>query len=439
MVRLRKIKFTGFQADQRVADVKFSEDQVSVIYGENGCGKTTFLKLLHAVFVKDSAILVKEKVELAEIEYVYEGKNYFVNVFRTKADLLEDQANEIIIRGAYDWSSFENSHLNGARSLSLGVERGVTTQASKIDTIDVLRLLQGRFSRVFNNRVQMHDFAEELVFSIRKMQVVRSRNQRDELDLYNNHCYLQNIKLSNIENLLLERYKEARSIVTEKIQNALFDTLASAIEQSKDKDKDIALISIPSDLGSTILKSKERIIEALKDGAENNFKSSFISFLEGFKRSDDIYRVRENQILLQLIVNMVNQLQIERQMLSSINIFIDNFNKYLSGGKELIVTKDEIYVDVDGVHCSIDSLSSGERHVFTFLSLIVVAGRGRDFLIIDEPEISLNIKWQRGLVALLKTLLPDTQIILASHSPSISNKSPQSLVELSPYKVESND
>jgi len=281
----------------------------------------------------------------------------------------------------------------------------------------------------------MQEFAENLVFSLRKYQTMRNRHQRDDFDLEGNHCYLQNIKLSNIENLLLDRYKVARGIATEKIQNALFDTLALAIEQSEKKDHERKYLTIPQDFGATIIKSKERIIEALKDGTVNNFKSSVISFLEGFKKSDELYKIKDNQILLQLIINMVNQLQIEKQLLSSINIFIDTFNQFLVGGKELKVTKDEIYVDIDGDHCTIDSLSSGERHIFTFLALIVVTGRGRDFLIIDEPEISLNIRWQRTLLDLLRRLLPDTQIIVASHSPVISKRSPQSLVELTPYKA----
>ena len=113
-------------------------------------------------------------------------------------------------------------------------------------------------------------------------------------------------------------------------------------------------------------------------------------------------------------------------------MLVDTFNDFLIEGKELRITKDELVVDVGGSHHSIDVLSSGERHILTFLSLIVVSGRNKDFIIIDEPEISLNMKWQRSLMELLKRLAPDTQIVVASHSPAIAKRHPMSLVELKP-------
>ncbi|WP_335838489.1 AAA family ATPase [Aeromonas veronii] len=132
---------------------------------------------------------------------------------------------------------------------------------------------------------------------------------------------------------------------------------------------------------------------------------------------------------------MINELEFEKQLLSSINKLVETFNDYLIGDKKLIINTNEVYVDINGKRHSIDVLSSGERHILTFLSLVVIAGRERDFLIIDEPEISLNIKWQRTLMTLLQELVPFTQIIVASHSPLIAKKTPQSLVKLQPEVI----
>ena len=40
-------------------------------------------------------------------------------------------------------------------------------------------------------------------------------------------------------------------------------------------------------------------------------------------------------------------------------------------------------------------------------------------LLMDEPEISLHIEWQQRLITLVRTLNPNTQIILCTHSPAI--------------------
>ncbi len=52
------------------------------------------------------------------------------------------------------------------------------------------------------------------------------------------------------------------------------------------------------------------------------------------------------------------------------------------------------------------------------------------FLFLSQYENSLNIKWQRELMSLLSKLLPDTQIIVASHSPALAKRNPQFLYEL---------
>lgn len=436
-IRLERVAFYGFQSASRRAEVLFSRDSASVIYGNNGCGKTTFLKLIHATLNKDSNILRKEGVIRAEIDYTVDDgelKSIAVDMtsYTSEAFAGDIKDNESGVDDFYIWTELDESELIYSSSLSLGVERGTTTLPTRVEVEDILRYIGGSGFRDIS-RARAVEFAEGLVVHLRNYQAVRTRQSREGFDPEDAHPYLQNIKIGNIESLLLERYRVAKSIATGKIQNALFDTLAVAIEQSELGAPELK--KIPYDFGGLILRSKERIIEALKDGTENKFKSRVISFLEGFTSSDEVGRLMENQILCQLIINMTTELQIERQLLSAINIFVETFNGFLPEGKELIVTKDELYIVVDDEHHSIDVLSSGERHIFTFLALIVVAGRTRDFIIIDEPEISLNMQWQRTLLELLKTLAPETQIIVASHSPAIAQENPWCLVELKPEKI----
>jgi predicted ATP-binding protein involved in virulence len=40
-------------------------------------------------------------------------------------------------------------------------------------------------------------------------------------------------------------------------------------------------------------------------------------------------------------------------------------------------------------------------------------------ILIDEPEISMHIDWQRSLVQSMTRLNPQAQIILATHSPEV--------------------
>jgi energy-coupling factor transporter ATP-binding protein EcfA2 len=63
-------------------------------------------------------------------------------------------------------------------------------------------------------------------------------------------------------------------------------------------------------------------------------------------------------------------------------------------------------------------LSSGERQLLALLAQVLIARRAATVFLIDEPEISLNVKWQRVLVDTLLRLVrgTDVQFILATHS-----------------------
>jgi hypothetical protein len=72
---------------------------------------------------------------------------------------------------------------------------------------------------------------------------------------------------------------------------------------------------------------------------------------------------------------------------------------------------------------STGDLSSGEKHLILLLSSAILAGRLRTLFIIDEPEISLNVRWQRMLLNALLECTRDApvQLLVASHSVAMAN------------------
>lgn len=40
-------------------------------------------------------------------------------------------------------------------------------------------------------------------------------------------------------------------------------------------------------------------------------------------------------------------------------------------------------------------------------------------LFMDEPEASLHIEWQQKLIGMIRTLNPNLQLILTTHSPAL--------------------
>lgn len=89
-------------------------------------------------------------------------------------------------------------------------------------------------------------------------------------------------------------------------------------------------------------------------------------------------------------------------------------------GTDKTVTFGETSIDVvtrEKTSIGVRALSSGEKHILYILLECLRAGFST--IIIDEPEISMHVDWQKELIAAMRELNPEAQIIAATHSPEI--------------------
>ena len=435
MLKFKKIKIEGFKSRNSSIEVNFSKEQSSVIYGDNGCGKTTFLKIIHGILSQNESMLMNEEVNSILIEYYFTEDN--IEIINTiTIDKLPEQEDidddndpfERIEETFYDWSEFEGSHLLQTKSISLAVDRGSSstksnvTQRSISDFLNRRRHMRSFFRSVSDIRDFSYEFSE---FLKNRATHTRSTNlSRYEDD----HVFLKEINMDNVSQTLHARYKSARRNAARRVQNALFDTLALAIKEQEGQPSSLKE-KIPNNFNELIFNNKDIIIEALDDSLENSFKDTIVNELMELNSIGDVLPLRDNPLLSKLLLKMSEQLNNSDDELSAVNIIIDKFDLFTAEGKSIKIDINNIEINSNtGIH-SISELSSGERHILTLLTLLLDQGRNRNFIIIDEPEISLNTKWQEVLLSTLSEILPYSQIIVASHSPLIS-PSIDNLVEL---------
>jgi predicted ATP-dependent endonuclease of OLD family len=68
----------------------------------------------------------------------------------------------------------------------------------------------------------------------------------------------------------------------------------------------------------------------------------------------------------------------------------------------------------------IEVLSSGESQIIVIIThLVFNPGQRANVFIIDEPELSLHVRWQELFVDAVSKANPDLQLLVATHSPSI--------------------
>lgn len=70
-------------------------------------------------------------------------------------------------------------------------------------------------------------------------------------------------------------------------------------------------------------------------------------------------------------------------------------------------------------HLTPYQLSSGEKQLLVIMLTALIENGEHYALLMDEPEISLHIEWQKQLISLIRELNPNAQIILSTHSPAL--------------------
>jgi energy-coupling factor transporter ATP-binding protein EcfA2 len=99
--------------------------------------------------------------------------------------------------------------------------------------------------------------------------------------------------------------------------------------------------------------------------------------------------------------------------------FVENLNSFYTGKKVTFGLNEGLkFRQPNGSSLDPSLLSSGEQHLLLMFCHTILPRRGQCTFIIDEPELSLNIKWQRKLIDALQELVAGArvQFIFASHS-----------------------
>lgn len=160
--------------------------------------------------------------------------------------------------------------------------------------------------------------------------------------------------------------------------------------------------------------------ETLPQGDKSYLKEKVSRFATSYQQSDNIIA----HFLLKLLALYRDQQHKE----SDVRSFIDVCNEYLTG-KRLVYdnAKFEISIEItderlpkpEQERLKLRMLSSGEKQIISLFSHIYLSSDRRFFVVIDEPELSLSVAWQRRFLPdIIKTGKCDG-LVAVTHSPFI--------------------
>jgi predicted ATPase len=130
--------------------------------------------------------------------------------------------------------------------------------------------------------------------------------------------------------------------------------------------------------------------------------------------------------------------------LEEITVYLNTLNHFLKDSAKQILFKEDTSEltfntlnkkgEITTKYKDIKFLSSGEQQILILFSYIAFNSQDGRIFIIDEPELSLHIKWQEDFLEMLEKITPDsTQLILATHSPILANKKKENAILLMPF------
>ena len=127
-----------------------------------------------------------------------------------------------------------------------------------------------------------------------------------------------------------------------------------------------------------------------------------------------------NRIISLLTSSNPEEQKLAAELTKPKKIFQDLIDElFAPTAKTIVRSRNEIFFSQYGEEITPYMLSSGEKQLLVIMLTALVMENRPGVLLMDEPEVSLHIEWQQRLITLIRTLNPNVQIILCTHSPAI--------------------
>lgn len=215
----------------------------------------------------------------------------------------------------------------------------------------------------------------------------------------------------------------------------IYAQIVSAIECLSD---DSASRAVSENDKDALIEELDRLGRRSRNFAEWNLLPEFQpeSFVKKIREVGPKHQPLMREIIRSLIETQsarLNALQSLKDVIQRFSIFVNGllFHKsiVLDPRRGVVIVTEE-----DGKELEPSLLSSGEKQLLLLLCRFLVARSKPTLLLVDEPELSLNVKWQRQLVDMLLEMTSgqSTQFILATHSVELLAKHRDLLVQLRP-------
>lgn len=397
---------------------------IGILLGQNGIGKTTVLRILNMLF--NHKISMLSEIEFQEAKVTFdddkfisitsinskEGLNYelslngeFIGV--TTCSIIRDQSKTALksIRDyLQDYNRIDDSTFANKLTGEILCEEEVCYNVSKdLPFTQDFEIYPSWLSNILNSNVVKFIPAQRL--STVSVSQSRSINRSTTESVSTVKIIAK--ELSNTISKLQQTYTEKAIELDETYPYRLVETL-DGISFSKSS------VSNQERLIEELSLYRNRLTHAGLLSKSNVDNRKFLN------KSKSPYVLRAIDLYVE---DSWKKLEVFDDDLTKLELFLNLVNSRLLK-KELVVDKEfglKARVINSVTPFDIDKLSSGEQNLIILYYDLIFKYPKDSLIMIDEPEISLHIAWQKKFIPELKKIIKynNIHVLIATHSPSL--------------------
>lgn len=385
MSHIVSFRIEGLAGRQDPLELELNHD-TNIFFGQNGSGKTSLLKILHAAMANETNILDRVPFTSAQVQiYSLNWDKVFtrsiekIRVAKTK----RSKSKRVIHREVV----IDNERVF--------IERTDASQKMKWDCkpVSPREASSTYWAHEYLPTSRLHVSDESHPSFFDPSQSARQWLTEDQLDVF----FARSVKhlWSRYSAKILGAVRTAQEQGLASILRAVLSP--ETARQTRDSS------TLTSDT------AYKRVQNFLKRQGSATILGTFKDFEKRYAADATLQDVVHD---IDAVENSIKTAMTSRNSLQNLitNMFTAN--------KEINFTNETIEVNTpSGEKIGLASLSSGEKHLlYIFVQALLV---GESSLMIDEPEISMHVDWQLSLVNSLRALNENAQLIFATHSPEI--------------------
>lgn len=436
-----KVPIRSFRANNILGNVNYKLDvkgSVSIIVGPNGTGKSTFINIFYLFITKQWSQLIEYnfsdvellagdiKIGLSRLDLVdFENSdnisprlNRYISTLRNSNKFTDFVSSSKISKSDADYYS---TLLGVPTSEVIRLRRMIQSETSDLfrsKVIDAERQLEslnlGRVLYLPTYRRIEKDLRSIFPDIEERMRTRLSPNQ----SLARRGATFQEIVsfgMDDVKSLILEYTKNLNALSKTK-SNAAAQEYIRDMVQGKIKDYSISIIR---DLDASIISEfVARLDDQLISEKDKNILFKDITSLRERKRGKPSKDMQYLGFFVEKMLNVYVQMNEEERPFVD---FTNVVSRYIADNKQVIYRNYEFHLESSGLkkELSLDDLSSGEKQIVSMFAYLHLLRDQENIVIIDEPELSLSVPWQRKFLPDILASGRCSQLFAVTHSPFV--------------------